>query len=220
MRTQCQLLIALGLLASSCGASEPAVKLTYDETADEQCAASQHSPIKPEWKNELEAQLPMMRALWEAVEPNMAQAVTAITNKPFAPEGQIHLTLCNIPSNALNGITVNMRYALWSFAETPVPLRYKVDIAFHELLHDFLSRNVPAGSPLLVSHASEPSCVRNHLHLLSLQKAVLLRIDDPNSLAQVISIDSQLPTGCYKRAWSLVNSTQDAYRQYVAELAQ
>jgi hypothetical protein len=55
--------------------------------------------------------------------------------------------------------------------------------------------------------------------LLALQKAVLLSLEQSEALAQVVSIDSQLPSGCYKRAWSLINESENVYKQYVAELA-
>jgi hypothetical protein len=54
---------------------------------------------------------------------------------------------------------------------------------------------------------------------LALQKAVLLAVGEATSLKQVVLIDSQLPSGCYERAWSLVNDTDTTYEHYVAELA-
>ena len=42
--------------------------------------------------------------------------------------------------------------------------------------------------------------------------------DSRQELAQVIAIDSQLPSGCYKGAWELVNETEGTYKQYVSEL--
>ncbi len=149
----------------------------------------------------------------------MIQAVTTLTKKAFAAPTTVHLTLCDVPSNAFFGVTVNMRYALRSFTSSPVPLRYKVDTVFHEALHEFVLRNTPRGSALLEANTAESFCVRNHLHLLALQKAVLLSIGDTSSLEQVIAIDSQLPSGCYKRAWSLVNAEPQTYLQYVEELA-
>lgn len=52
-----------------------------------------------------------------------------------------------------------------------------------------------------------------------LQKGVLLSLNASEALAQVISIDSQLPSGCYKRAWNIVNESKDTYERYIAELA-
>jgi hypothetical protein len=208
------------VVASTAGHSSPVPQIIYEEAADRQCASTEASAIGPGLVSELRSRLPEMRQLWQSVGPEMIRAVTALTNKPFEPTGTIQLTLCNMPSNSLQGPAVNMRYALKSFTETPVPLRYKVDTAFHEELHAFVDANVPAKSELLAVHASEPQCVRNHLHLLALQKAVLLSLNDSASLAQVVAFDGQLPSGCYKRAWALVDATPSTYLQYVAELGQ
>lgn len=100
-----------------------------------------------------------------------------------------------------------------------MPLRYKIDTVFHEMLHEFVGRNTPQASAMLEAHFSESPCVRNHLHLLALQKAVLVTTGETTALEQVIAIDSSLPSGCYKRAWALVNDTESRYQSFVAELA-
>lgn len=51
------------------------------------------------------------------------------------------------------------------------------------------------------------------------QKAVLLRLNEPDALKDVIAVDSALPGGYYKRAWELVNATEKEYLRYVAELS-
>lgn len=187
-------------------------RFVFDEVTNNQS-------VKPEWSSELKGRLSEVSSLWESIGPALIGAVAAETKKTLAHPNTVHLTLSDRPSNSFFGITVNMRYALRSFTATPVPMRYKIDTIFHESLHEFVSRNTPAGSQLLAQHSSEPTCVRNHLHLLALQKAALLRIKDFAALEQVIAIDSQLPSGCYKRAWSLVNATPSTYRQYVDELS-
>jgi hypothetical protein len=209
------------LAASAAVAAQPAprIEFNYDRQADEQCTSAQRTPIKLEWSRELRERLSEFSSLWESTGPAMVGAVTTLTKKPFLPPPTVRLTLCDVPSNSFDGVTVNMRYALRSFTATPVPLRYKVDTVFHEALHEFVARNMPRHTALLSEHSSEPPCVRNHLHLLALQKAVLLSTKDAASLEQVIRIDGQLPSGCYKRAWSLVNAGPDAYLQYVAELS-
>jgi hypothetical protein len=60
--------------------------------------------------------------------------------------------------------------------------------------------------------------VRSHLHLLALQKAVLLELGQRDELRTVVATDSQLPSGCYRRAWALVNASDTEYSRYVAEL--
>jgi hypothetical protein len=150
----------------------------------------------------------------------MIAATEEITGKPF-PDDEVtaRLTLCNVPSQSILGISVNMRYALRSFTDNPVSMRYKVNTLFHEMLHNYLGVYPIHNSELLEQHASEPDRVRNHLHLLALQKAVLLKLGESQALKEVILIDSQLPGGFYKRAWDLVNATEDEYLKYVAEIS-
>jgi hypothetical protein len=208
------LFLALCLPASRAAQPRP-IELIYNP--EERCLAGE---ARPEWVAELQSRLPEIKSVWEAVSPSMLNAVAALTGKSVEPLPRgVLLTLCNSPSQAFFGVSVNMRFALRSFTAQPVPLRYKADTAFHEILHAFVSRYIPRESALLSLHQSEPPCVRNHLHLLALQKAVLLSPDQSEELALVVSIDSQLPSGCYKRAWALVNESENVYKQYVAELA-
>ncbi len=53
--------------------------------------------------------------------------------------------------------------------------------------------------------------------LLAVQKAVMLQRGDRRELADVVRIDGQLPGGCYRRAWQIVDEA-DAYQHYVREL--
>ena len=200
--------------------STPITDFRYEPRLDDACLATNGWPVKPEWSRELRDRIPDFRDMWESVGPPMAKAVNEITNKPFLLPRTVNLTLCNKPSNSFFGVTVNMRYALRSFTATPVSLRYKVDTAFHEALHEFVARHTPRESGLLERHKSESFCVRNHLHLLALQKAVLLSLNDFGALDQVVANDSQLPSGCYKQAWQLLNSSPSTYQEYLAELSQ
>ena len=150
-------------------------------------------------------------------------ATEAISGKQFPPQEVVaQLTLCNTPSEsfaATDRVSINMRYALKSFTPTPVPMRYKVDTLFHELLHVFLFKNPIENSSLLKENASEPERVRNHLHLLALQKAILLKLNEPDALKDVIAIDRKLPGGYYKRAWEIINASDSEYLKYVAEVS-
>ena len=212
------LLQALLIAASPLSAAQPSaeVNFSYEQSAAETCL---NGTVMPEWDRELRERLPEITSLWHELGPRMVQAVAKVTGKQFTPKSKVTLTLCGTPSNSFFGITVNMRYALRSFTSSPVPMRYKVDTAFHEMLHEFVSRALPSTSSMLSAHSSEPACVRNHLHLLALQKAVLTAIGEASALEQVIAIDSLLPSGCYKRAWAIVN-TPGVYQSLVAELAQ
>jgi hypothetical protein len=209
--------------ACSSQASVPHVKVIYDASEDVTCSKLPSGSIKEEWKAELLSREPEFVRLWEKEGPRLVAAAEAISGKDFpSQEITARLTLCKVPSESFpetGRVTINMRYALRSFTPDSVSMRYKVNTLFHELLHIFLYRRPIANSTLLKEHAMEDERVRDHLHLLALQKAVLLKLNEPDALKEVIAVDSVLPGGYYKRAWELVNATDTEYLKYVAELS-
>ena len=213
-------LLALFIIcACQARAGQPSITVAYSPSLDSACSFVRGGTIKDEWKAELVSRKAEFEALWTSVGTKLIEATEAITGKPFPTEHvTARLTLCNLPSQSIVGVSVNMRFALNSFVSPPVPMRYKVDTLFHELLHLFLASHPMEKSALLVEHASEPECTRNHLHLLALQKAVLLKLQEPEALQTVVKVDTQLPGGCYRRAWALVNASETEYLKYVAEL--
>ena len=217
------LFAALLGFACSSQATLPRIKVDYSPSEDIACSSPPGSPIKEEWKAEFLSREPDFVRLWNTEGPRCLAAAEEIVGKDFpSQEITARLTLCNVPSESFPGegrVTINMRYALRSFTPEPVSMRYKVDTLFHELLHIFLSRHPIENSALLKEHAAEDERVRDHLHLLALQKAVLLKLNEPDALKEVIAVDSALPGGYYKRAWELVNATDKEYLKYVAELS-
>jgi hypothetical protein len=194
------------------------ISVTYSPNLDAICSVVRGPRIHEEWKTELLSRLEEYRELWNSVGPRLLAGAEAIAGIPQPAAARVRLTLCNVPSQSIFGISVNMRFALKSFSTTPVPLRYKVDTQFHELLHHMLSGHIPVESRLIVAHSNESECVRDHLHLLALQKAVLLKLEDATALADVLRVDSSLPSGCYRRAWEIVNASESEYQAYVSEI--
>jgi hypothetical protein len=214
---------ALVCFAGMTHADPPKVKIEYNPRQDMLCSLLPGSAIKDEWKLELASRKTEFERLWESDASRLFEATEAIAGKAFpAQDITARLTLCSTPSESLPGadhVAVNMRFALKSFTAKPVPMRYKANTLFHELLHVLLFKYSVANSSLLKEHAAEPERVRNHLHLLALQKAVLLKINELDALKEVVVIDSELPGGHYKRAWEIVNATDVTYLKYVAEVA-
>ncbi len=201
-------------------AGQPRVSVVYSPVFDFTCSLVLGGSIKDEWKDELLSRKSEFEGLWAKVGTKQIEIAESITGKPFPAEDiAARLTLCNLPSQSFVGVSVNMRYALKSFIPAPVPMRAKVETLFHELLHVFLSRHPVPNSELLAANSTEPWCVRIHLHLLALHKAVLLKQQEPEVLQEVVSIAGQLPGGCYKRAWEIVNASETEYAKYLAELA-
>jgi len=202
-------------------AAPPSVNITYGQVFDAGCSILRGSSIQPEWKRELENIQPAFVALWAKSGSRLLAKVEELTGKGFQSDSvNVRLTLCDLPSDSRLGIQVNMRYALSSFTPQPVPLRYKVNVLAHELLHEFLREHPVSDSALLRLNALEDERVRNHLHLLALMKAALLELGEREALDELIRIDGQLPGGIYKRAWELVNQMPEEYMRYVREIRQ
>jgi hypothetical protein len=213
--------VVLAILVLVCGvaAAEQIQRsvMVADPVADATCAQARGYEIKAAWKDELTQRLPELQEMWKTEGTKMFAAAARITGWQLQPPGSVRLTLCDTPSQSFTGPSVNMRFALKSFTPTPVPLRYKVDTAFHESLHPYIARHVGA-SAVLDRYGREPQCVRDHLHLLALQKAVLKSLEEKIELQDVIRIDGELPSGCYKRAWSIVDGPGDVYSELLTEL--
>lgn len=201
-------------------AGQPSITVAYNQSLDSACSFFRGYQIKDEWKAELTSRQQEFENLWKAAGPKMIETAEQITKKPF-PEKHFsaRLSLCDLPSFSFLGIGVNMRYALKSFTAIPVPMSYKVNTLFHELLHNYFLENPIVNSVLLKQYASEPERTRNHLHLLALQKAILLKLNETEILKNQIAIDSQLPDGYYKRAWEIVNATDTEYLKYISEIS-
>lgn len=209
--------------ACSAHAAPPKVRLEYSERRDWLCSLLPSNSIKDEWREELLSRQEELIDLWERHGRRLVAATEAVSGKVFASrEVTVRLTLCSSPSESFplsDRITINMRYALKSFTRAPVSVRYKMHTLFHELLHLFLFQHPMEKSALVEAHAAEHERVRSHLHLLAVQKAVLIRLDERDALREIVASDSALPGGHYKRAWEIVNATEEEYLKYVAELA-
>jgi hypothetical protein len=180
-------------------ATPPSVTISCCPWFDAVCAFVQGYEVRNAWKKELAGDTGSYRRLWKKIGPKLLVTTEQVTGKPFG-RGHVsaYLTLCDLPSQAtLFGIFVNMRYALSSFTDDPVPIRYKVGVLYHEILHDYVERCLPKDSALLKRHRDESPRIREHLHLLALQKAVYLKLGMAEALEEVVAIDSRLPGGDY-----------------------
>src|SRR5690242_16262901 len=204
-------LLCLLFFNSTAIAAPPKVTISYSPSLDAVCALVRGYRIEPAWKLELSEDIGRFRDMWASIGPRLLSKTEEITGKHFVEESiSAHLTLCDPPSESLVlGVVVNMRYALSSFTEHPVPLRFKIGALYHEILHKFVDAHMPAHSALLARHDGEHARVREHLHLLALLKAVYLALGMQDELAELIDIDGQLPGGFYKRAWEIINRDPD-----------
>ena len=208
--------VVLMVSVFSCGQAE-GIQMDYSPTLDSICSVFSGPGIEDSWKTELDSVLPEFENAWGTLGVQLVSGSEEVIKKKIDLNFTAHLTLCNTPSRSLP-VILNMRYALTSFTDSPVPLRVKVGTLHHEILHREVDDLVPDASQLMAEYADEHKRVRGHLHLLAVQKATYLKLGLKDELAEVIDIDSQLPNGYYQRAWEIVNAEPQRYQQFLAEL--
>jgi hypothetical protein len=211
-------LLAAFLVLSACVKAQ-GTQLDYSPKLDSICAVISGPSIEETWKSELQLTLPEFEKEWATLGVELVKGSERVLGRAINQNFTAHLTLCNTPSRAWP-VVVNMRYALKSFTPSPVPLRVKVGTLHHEILHREIDELIPSNSPFLEDYSDEHSRVRNHLHLLAVQKATYLELGLDDELAELVSVDSRLPEGYYKRAWEIVNSEPQHYKKALAELQQ
>ena len=195
------------------------MRILYSRTLDAACSLIGGYDLDPAAQAELEAMLPRLRRAWASDGQPVLDRIFERTGKRLrGGRHDVRLTLCGIPSSSPFGTIVNMRHALPSVTDRPVPLRYKVAVIDHELLHGLLAGVDLSGSALLKAHSGEPRRVRDHLHLFALLKSALLDLGRTSEFEAIVRIDGRLPEPAYRRAWEIVNSSAGGYRFYVEEV--
>ena len=210
--------VVLGCLFPLCAhAGTPQVRLYYAEMFDFVCGQQTKYQIDQKWVSELDSRLPEFRTLWQGAGPTLLQTSADVVGKSFdQTEFAVNFSVCSFPSMS-DPLLINMRYSLKSFTAAPIGPNVTVSIIYHEILHQYLKGKIPRASKLLAKYAGEGDTVLSHLHLFALQKAVYLKLNQPQTLNDVIKKDQSLPNKAYARTWEIVNTLED-YTSFITEL--
>jgi len=206
----------MAIALTACSSPEE-TRFRYDPVVDRVCSALLGPDIQDSWRSELESKLPRLEALWRTQGMALVDESATILGQPIDSAVRVQITLCNTPSRSFP-LIVNLRYALRPFTANPVALAVKVGTLHHELLHRPVDERIPGDSALLAGLEEEHPRVRNHVHLLALQKATYLNLGLNAELEALIAADSALPNGYYRRAWAIVNASPTRYLEFLAEL--
>jgi len=167
---------------------------------------------KPEGVNEFQA-------AWDRKGIKYLRIAFREIGLPF-PYGEMQaaLTVSSVASTS-TPLIINVKPFLSSAAK-PVSLSVFPIIVFHELMHTYL-RGVVDNSLLRKKYAAESFMTLNHLHLMALEKFVLVKSGDTATLKW---LDEDYRTNAYtsfppdyKRAWEIVNDNE-GYEAFINEL--
>ena len=92
-------------------------------------------------------------------------------------------------------------------AEKPQPISAFSEVVFHEVMHTY-ARDIDGRSPLRKKYASELEVTLNHLHVMALEKFVLVELNKPDVLKWVDNRYRNRFPPAYKRAWEIVNDIE------------
>ncbi len=207
------------LQAQATTASAPKIFFEYSALYDSNCANTPERKIEPEWVREAIDRSPDFSKIWEVSGPVLFGKVFEHFAKGFQRK-EITATLSVCPASSYsNPLVLNVTRFLKSYMGSK-PVRSDdsfADLVFHELLHSWLVENVDFPTPLFDKYKNEERVVRNHLHLMAMQKFIYTELNR-NDL--VLMIDRQYSTmlgPAYPRAWEIVSKIE-GYEAFIAEI--
>lgn len=168
--------------------------------------------VTAERKAQLKKELPHFVRAWQQAAPKLFGEVFSAFKRGFkSSKRTASVYLCHNSSYGSDWFLIlGLRYYL-----DPEPwLRPTskedtfVDLVFHELLHVWIDENISGKSALLKKYRHEHEYVRDHIHLMAIQKMVYLKL---NRLDMVDHIDEgyrKLSLPEYRRAWEIVNDIE------------
>ena len=203
----------------SFGAELPTIDLVYpspDGTVfDRNCLRITQKEVPKGWIEETARRRADFQATWNQEGPIHLKTVIDVVGKPFPyRDMQATLTVCDVGASMSSPLLIDVRP--WMPGGRNPPMWRFTLLVFHELMHHY-TRDVYARSRLREKYASEQLVTRNHLHVLALEKLVLLKLDRRDDLALLDKIyRGRAPNDPYRRAWEIIEV--EGYDALVSEL--
>ena len=152
---------------------------------------------------------------WDVEGPAYMRAAIDEIGLPFPyREMQATLTVC-LPASTSVPLVIDVTPFLASAAK-PAPSWEFTEIVFHELMHNYVTP-VFATSALMKKYSDEPATTKYHLHVMAIEKMVLLKLSWRDRLETIDHDYRNGPDSRYKRAWEIVNDIE-GYQRFIDEL--
>lgn len=90
-------------------------------------------------------------------------------------------------------------------------------LVFHELLHIWVDDNVGNKSALLTKYGNEHLHVREHIHLMAIQKMVYHKLNRPDMIQELDESYRKFSMAEYRRAWEIVNDIE-GYKTVIQDI--
>lgn len=169
--------------------------------------ACEMTPVDASWAKEIEEKTEHFAMIWSERGPALFQVLFNYTNVGFSrKEMTATFSVCPKKPSLSTPLAFNMTKYLKSYmGETPVKGDdVFVDLIFHELIHNWLVENLKS-SEMINKYKNENMVVRNHMHLMAIQKFVYSEL---NRSDLVLMLDKMYKAigGDYARSWEIVGT--------------
>jgi hypothetical protein len=208
--------------AASAGAQQTLkVDLVYPapngSTFDRACSQITKNHIEPKEVSEVLERLPEFQALWDKNgREYLSTALREVgADYPFQ-EVQATLTVCPGVSSMGSPLMIQVEGFLASTGEKPRPATLFPMYLFHELMHLYVNPIRIAGSPLRKKYAAETVATLNFLHVVALEKFVLVTLGYSDILKAWEELNRTERSPAHKRAWEIVQA--ESYEPFIDEL--
>jgi hypothetical protein len=182
---------------------------------DRFCTTDLKIPVDAEKIQEAVQRRGQFQEQWNTEGPSYMNTALAQIGLDFPyRELQATLTVC-LPASTSVPLVVDVKPFLHS-AEKPDPAWEFSEVVFHELMHLYVSP-VFATSALMHKYRNEPPTTRYHLHVMAIEKLVLLKLNRVDQLKVIAHDYRSGPDPAYKRAWEIVNDIE-GYQSFIDEL--
>lgn len=203
----------------------PKLFFEYSWLYDENCSNTPDRKIDPAWSKEAQAKTGEFTKAWNRSGPTLYGKLFEAFGKGFSRK-EMTATLSVCPTHSYsNPLVLNINKYLVSYTDQSANFKGQTveigdsfaALVFHELLHTWVGENVGSSTPLLEKYKNEDPVVRNHLHVMALQKFVYVELGRKDLLKMLNKQYTTMPSADYRRAWAIVDQIE-GYEKFIAEV--
>lgn len=174
------------------------------------------TPVEPKWQAELDDKGESFERIWNEKGPILFKVLFDHTGLGFSrKEMTATFSVCPGKPSYSSPLVFNMTRFLDSYMSPKLSLGENefVDLVFHELLHTWVVEHLE-NSQLRIKYKSELPSVKNHMHLMAIQKFVYLNLGRPDLVAMLEANYARIG-GAYARSWEIVQA--EGYETFLNE---
>ena len=210
MKTFCSVILFFAVISSAHATSPEVPKIFFSYSWLYDITVCEQTPPNANWVDEIRMKSNRFSDLWSAKGPELFGILFNKTGLGFSrKEMTATFSVCPKKASYSNPLVLNMTRYLESYMSPKLAFSDDdfVDLVFHELLHTWVVENLK-NSELLRKYKDEMPTVKNHMHLMAIQKFVYSKLGRTDLVNQLDRIYSKMG-GTYARSWEIVQIEGD-----------